>query len=84
MARLRAVLSVLGIIGVIGVLAVGGFWFLRGPVLAASADVLLAAESLFIPAESERPLAVDGARPAESPAVVDAATVTPVKAALIR
>lgn len=84
MARLRAVLSVLGMIGVIGAVAVGGFWFLRGPVLAASADVLLAAESLFISAESECPLAMDGVRPAELPAVVDAATVTPIKAVLIR
>lgn len=84
MARLRAALSVLGVIGVIGVVAIGGFWYLRGPVLAAGADALLAAESLFMAGADERPLTVGVVRPAEPAAVVDAGTVTPIKAVLVR
>ncbi len=83
-ARLRAALSVLGVIGIIGVVAIGGLWFWRGPVLAAGADALLAAESLFMSGGSERHLTVEVVRPAESSAVVEAGTVAPIKAVLIR
>ncbi len=84
MARLRAALSIVLVVGVIGVVAVGGFWFLRGPVLAAGTDALLAAESLFMAGGGDRPMAVEAARPAEPSAVVDAGTVTPIKAVLVR
>ena len=80
LARLRATLSALGLIGVIGAAAAGGFWFLREPVLAAGADALLAAESLFM-AEGAEPSA---AQPAVPAAVVEAGTPSPIRAVLVR
>lgn len=83
-ARLRAALSVAGAIGVIGVVAVGGFWFLRGPMLEAGADALLAAESLFMAGGAERLPTEDVARPAESATAIEAGSVPAIKAVLVR
>ena len=83
-ARLRAALSVAGAIGVIGVVAVGGFWYLRGPVLAAGADALLAAESLFMAGGDERLPTEDVAPPVESATAIEAGSISPIKAVLVR
>jgi len=83
-ARLRAALSVLAFIGIIGAVAAGGFWFLRGPVLVAGADALLAAESLFMAGGAEPSVMETAIQPTPSAAMVEAGKTSPIRAVLVR